>query len=123
MGITAPTITLIPFTPQAREIASISNAFPAVVTTTQDHGYLTLLVVRLFLPGPTYFGMPLLNDKFFQITVLSPTTFSIPIDTTKMDAFSSSGTSQVPQTSPMAESALTLAQAERNALPPIGGGI
>lgn len=123
MGIVAPTITLIPFTPQAREIANISNAFPAVVTTTVDHEYLTLLVVRLFLPAPTYFNMPELNGKFYQITVLSSDTFSIPVDTTAMGSFSTSGTFQVPQISPMAESASTLLQAERNALPPIGGGI
>lgn len=120
-GITAPTITLIPFTPQARVISNITNALPAVVTTTESHGYLTLLVIRFFLPAPTYFGMQQLNGKFAQIIVLSPTTFSVPIDTRQMNAFTSIGSSQVPQVIAMAENALTLVMAEKNALVPIGG--
>jgi hypothetical protein len=120
-GITAPTIPLIPFTPQARVISNITNAFPAVVTTTVAHGFLTLLLVRFFLPLPTYFGMQPLNGQFAQITVLSPTTFSVPIDTRVMNAFTTAGTSQVPQVISMAENASSLLQAERNALPPIGG--
>lgn len=122
-SIIAPTIPLIPFTPQAQVISNISNSFPAVVTTQSDHGYQTLLLVRLFLPPPTYFNMQALNGQFFQITVLTPTTFSIPVDTTGLDTFSIANTDQVPQTSPMAENAFTLAQAERNALPPISGGL
>lgn len=120
-SIVAPTIPLIPFTPQARVISNITNANPAVVTTTQPHGYLTLLFIRFFLPAPTYFGMQQLNGQFSQIIVLSPTTFSIPIDTTQINAFTTSGNSQVPQCISMAENASTLLQAERNALPPIGG--
>lgn len=120
-SIVAPTIPLIPFTPQARVISNITNAFPAVVTTTSSHGYLTLLLIRFFLPIPTYFGMQQLNGQFAQITVLSPTTFSVPIDTRQMNAFTSAGTHQVPQVIAMAENASTLLQAERNALTPIGG--
>jgi hypothetical protein len=122
-SIVAPTIPLIPFTPQARVIANITNANPAVVTTSDPHGYLSLLLIRFFLPAPTYFGMQALNSHVYQITVLSPTTFSVPVDTSKLDAFTTSGTEQVPQTTPTAENAFILYQAERNALPPIGGGI
>jgi len=121
-SIVAPTIPLIPFTPQAREISTISNAFPAVVTTTQPHGYLSLLLIRFFLPPPTYFGMPSLNGQVYQITVLSPTTFSVPVNTANLDPFSLSHTEQVPQVTPTAENASILYQAERNALPPISGG-
>jgi len=120
-SIIAPTIPLIPFTPQAREIEAISNSFPAVVTTTDPHGYLSLLLIRFFLPAPTYFGMPALNSQVYQITVLSPTTFSVPVDTSFMDSFTTVGTEQVPQVTPTAENAFILYQAERNALPPIGG--
>src|SRR5215467_4087571 len=122
-SIVAPTIPLIPFTPQAQEISNISNANPAVVTTTEPHGYLSLLLVRFFLPAPTYFGMPSLNGKVFEITVLSPTTFSVPTNTLNLDPFTLSGTLQVPQVTPTAEDASILYQAERNALPPIGGGL
>jgi hypothetical protein len=122
-SIVAPTIPLIPFTPQAREISTISNAFPAVVTTTDPHGYLSLLLIRFFLPPPTYFGMQSLNSQVYQITVLSPTTFSVPVDTSTLDAFTTVGSLQVPQVTPTAENAFILYQAERNALPPIGGGI
>jgi hypothetical protein len=121
-SIVAPTIPLIPFTPQAQVISNITNANPAVVTTTQPHGYLSLLLVRFFLPPPTYFGMPSLNSQVFQITVLSPTTFSVPVDTTNLDPFSEANTEQVPQVTPTAENAFILYQAERNALPPISGG-
>lgn len=120
-SIVAPTITLIPFTPQAREIEDITNSFPAVVTTTDPHGYLSLLLIRFFLPPPTYFGMQALNSQVYQITVLSPTTFSVQADTSLMDAFTTVGTEQVPQVTPTAENAFILYQAERNALPPIGG--
>jgi len=120
-SIVAPTIPLIPFTPQAREIEDITNAFPAVVTTTDPHGYLSLLLIRFFLPPPTYFGMQALNSQVYQITVLSPTTFSVPVDTSMMDAFTTIGTDQVPQVTPTAENAFILYQAERNALPPLGG--
>ncbi len=120
-GITAPTVALIPFTPQARAISTISNANPAVITTTQNHGYLSQAVVRFFLPPPTYFGMPQLNGQFFEIIVLSPTTFSIPLDTTLLGTFTSGGSLQVPQTISIAENASTLLSAEKNAFVPIGG--
>lgn len=120
-SIVAPTITLIPFTPQAREISTISNANPAEVTTTQPHGYQSLLFIRFFLPAPTYFGMQPLNNQVFEITVTSPTKFTVPVNTLNLDAFTTSGTEQVPQCISMAEDASTLMQAERNALPPIGG--
>lgn len=120
-SIIAPTIPLIPFTPQARVISKITNAFPAVVTTTTPHGYLTLLLIRFFLPAPTYFGMEQLNGQFAQIIVLTPTTFSVPINTKQMNSFTTVGSSQVAQVIAMAENASTLLQAERNALPPLGG--
>lgn len=120
-SIVAPTIPLIPFTPQARVIANITNAFPAVVTTTTNHGYQSLLLIRFFLPAPTYFGMQALNGQVFEITVLTPTTFSILYNTSNLGPFTTAGTFQVPQCISMAENARTLSQAERNALPPIGG--
>ena len=74
------------YQPAMRLIAAISNALPAVVTTTFDNQYVTGTIVRLDIPHAC--GMPLLNQQTAPITVLSPTTFSIPIDTTNFGAFS-----------------------------------
>lgn len=74
-----------------RCILSITNANPAVITTTRDgvnpaaHDYATGLIVRLDVP--TGFGMELVNQFLGPITVTSPTTFTLPIDTSTFDAF------------------------------------
>lgn len=108
------------FIPIRREVASITRANPAVVTTTEDHGYYDGIYVRFFFPAN--FGMNLLNNQFFEATILSDTTFSIPLDTTMYDAFDASlSTTQSPQVIPIAEVASTLANRERNNLTPIGG--
>ncbi len=59
------------FQPAMRLIAAITNANPAVVTTTFAHLYLTGLIVRLDLPPAV--GMPQANGMTGTITVLSPT--------------------------------------------------
>jgi len=74
------------YMPAMREIAAITNAFPAVVTTTFDHGYISGSICRLYIP--LYFGMQQANRLKGSIIVLSPTTFSISVDTTLMDPFS-----------------------------------
>lgn len=61
---------------------SISKANPAVVTTTTAHGLTSGDVVvfeGLFQTSTT--GMPQINGIPFTVTVLSPTTFSIPWNT------------------------------------------
>ena len=70
-------------------ITSISNANPAVVVTSSDHGYLSGFNVRIVFPFPytNSFGMPQINNQTGVITVLSPTSFSISIDTTHYDPF------------------------------------
>ncbi len=68
-----------------RVIAGISNASPVVITTTFAHQYITNTIVRLDIP--LGFGMQALNQQFGPITVLSPTTFSMPIDTTNLEPF------------------------------------
>lgn len=100
------------FVPNRQQIQSISNANPAVVTTTQDHGYLTGLVVRLTFP--VTFGMPEVNGQIFEITVLTTRTFSIPVNSTAFQAFTVASTTQVAQVIPVAEIASTLTSATRN---------
>lgn len=68
-----------------RVISSITNAYPAVVSTTTDHQYKTGMVIRLNIPNG--FGMQQANQKYAAITVTGDTTFSIDIDTTNMDKF------------------------------------
>lgn len=73
------------FTPAMRIISNISNGNPCVVTTTFAHGYLSGAIVRLNLP--LGFGMQELNQQYAEISVLSPTTFSMPINTLFLTTF------------------------------------
>lgn len=74
-----------------RCILTITNANPVVVTTTLDginpgnHDYSTGLIVRLDIP--LGFGMEQANQFIGPITVTSPTTFTLPIDTRTFDPF------------------------------------
>lgn len=101
-----------PFTPLLSEIQNISNANPAVVTTTEPNNYMDGLEVRIVLPGD--FGMNFLNGQQFYITVLSPTTFSIPVDTSRTDSFSVGSNLTPAQCIPIAEVASSLLQAVQN---------
>lgn len=74
------------FQPAMRLIASITNANPAVVTTTFAHQYITGTIVRLDIAFAD--GMQELNQKIAPITVTGATTFTIPIDTIHFSAFS-----------------------------------
>jgi hypothetical protein len=106
------------FQPAMRIITAITNGFPAIVTTSFDHNYLTGLVVRLDIPSN--YGMVQANQQFGPITVLSDTTFSIPIDTTYFDAFvvpSPVVISTLAQAVPIAEVSSQLYQAVRDVAP------
>lgn len=102
--------------PGMRIVTNITKAFPAVVTTSFAHGYKNLLIVRIDMPPQ--FGMQQINQQTGTITVLSPTTFSIDIDTTQMDAFSVPAnwpySQQLAQCVPLAESNVTLQNATVN---------
>jgi len=65
------------------QIASISKANPAVVTTASAHGLSTGQVVILegLYQSPPTTGMPQIASLPFVITVTSPTTFTIPWNT------------------------------------------
>lgn len=79
------------YQPAMRVILSVTNAFPALVTTSidgvvaGDHDYITGTIVRLDIP--TGFGMTQANQLKGEITVVSPTTFTIDIDTRPFDVF------------------------------------
>jgi hypothetical protein len=117
----APLIAAYPnpqFQPAMRIITAITNGFPCIVTTSFNHNYLTGLIVRLDIPNN--YGMVQANQLFGPITVLSPTTFSMPIDTTQFDAFVvplPAVISTLAQAVPMAEVASELYQAVRDVAP------
>lgn len=73
------------FFPASREIAAITNAPVAQVTTTFAHGYISDIILRLYIP-PAY-GMTQANFLAGTIQVTSPTTFTISIDTSTFDPF------------------------------------
>jgi hypothetical protein len=101
-----------PFIPLASEITGISNTNPAVVTTASNNGYMDGLEVRIVLPGD--FGINVLNGQQFYITVLTPTTFSIPFDARYSDAFAVGSNLTPAQCIPIGEVASSLLQAVQN---------
>jgi hypothetical protein len=73
-------------------ITSISSATAAVITTSSAHGLTTGKTITIF--GALDSSGNLLNVNtysYFTVTVLSPTTFSIPFNSTSMSAYSSGG--------------------------------
>ena len=63
------------FTPVRTIVSGITNANPAVVTTSSSHQLTSGMVVRLNIPKA--YGMTEINRKLFVVTVLSDTTFSL----------------------------------------------
>lgn len=94
------------FVPNGQIIQSITNANPAIVTTTTPHGYKNGLYVRLVLPEG--FGMRQVNNQVYLIHILSNTQFSIDTNSTNFDAFNLLPATQKPQVIPVGEVALTL---------------
>ena len=79
------------FQPAMRNILSITNAFPAVITTTFDgstagvNQYQNGMIVRLRIPYS--YGMQGADQFEGPVTVISTTSFSLPIDTTLFEPF------------------------------------
>lgn len=73
------------FQPAMRLVTNITNDRAAVVTTSFAHGYITGVIVRLYVPQP--FGMPQADQLQGSITVLDDYSFSIDIDTSEFDPF------------------------------------
>lgn len=119
------------YMPAVRDILSVTNAFPAVVTTTFDgttpgaHGYLSGLIVRLVIPPN--FGMrppQTMNGTVARITVISDTTFEIALDTTNWGTFVvpalQPGNNGTPaQVVPVGEETSTLTSSFRNIQTPL----
>lgn len=108
-GVTTPS-----FQPAARVITNITKANPAVITTGINHLYINNMIVRIDMYSGN--GMIQMNQQFGPITVLSPTTFSIPVDSTKFDAFILQ-TNPTAQSVPFSESNSILTASVQNVLP------
>lgn len=100
-----------------RVISSITNADPAVVTTTIDHQYITGAIVRFNITP--YHGMSQLNQQTGEIVVLSDTTFAVSINTTTYDPFfiPTMAHYTCSQVIPIGENNAILTAATRNVLP------
>lgn len=104
------------FKPAMRIITAITNAYPASITTSFDHGYPTGIIVRVVLP--INYGMPEINEKFGSIIVTGATTFDIDIDTRYFEPFVVPGSpTQYAQSIPIAEINSTVYHAYTNVLP------
>lgn len=101
---TFPVNPNFPWLPQQRIIASITNSNPAIITTPEAHGYSTGFNLRIFYPYTVtnVFGMEQLAEMTGVITVLSPTSFSIDIDTTHFAPFTQ-GTREKAQVVPISQ--------------------
>ena len=116
------------YEPAVRDILSITQSFPAVITTTfdgvtpGDNDYRAGLIVRLSIPNN--YGMSILNQVIVTITIIDASSFSIPIDTSFFDAFvipveqPFQPKFNVAQVVPIGEEASTLDQSFVNILTP-----
>lgn len=73
------------FQPAMRLVTAITQSSPMIVTTSFAHQYKEGTIVRLDIP--TADGMQQANQLFAPLIVLSPTTFSLPIDSRLFDPF------------------------------------
>lgn len=91
------------FTPTRYEIASITKANPAVLSTTSATTLTTGQVVRVLIPERC--GMQQLNNVLVQVTFISTSSFSLQysqcnpvnVDSTDFYAFASVGVGTPPQ--------------------------
>lgn len=68
-----------------RLITNITTADPCVITTSFDHGYISGLQVRISVPRQ--YGIEQIDEQAGFITVLTPTSFSIDIDSSAFDPY------------------------------------
>lgn len=78
------------FQPAMRIVTAITKTNPAVVTTSFAHQYNSGIIVRLDIPlanGMQQMVGTAALPVTYPITVLSPTTFSVPVDSRQFEAF------------------------------------
>lgn len=72
------------FVPKRRLISNVTNAFEAIVTTTENHGYQLGQYIRLIVPS--VYGMELFY-VVSRIQSLTGNTFTTDINTTQLAPF------------------------------------
>jgi hypothetical protein len=102
------------FQPSMRVVTAITNANPALVTTSFDNQFLNTDLVQFYMP--LGFGMQQINGLIGQVTAVSPTTFTVNINTINFDVFSDPNNGQFAQVTPIAELNSTLQGATANVL-------
>ncbi len=106
------------FRPQVLEVLDITRAVQAEVTTAFNHNYLTGTIVRLHIPPEA--GMwQLAGGQQWEITVTGALTFTIPVDSTQFDVFTTpqiAGPDQPAQVFPVGENNSMLTMASKNIL-------
>jgi uncharacterized protein (TIGR02217 family) len=96
----APVVTKLINSAQIRIISDITQASNGVVTTSANHGFNTGDKIQL----TSVTGMTEVNNLYFTITVLTPTTFELNVDTSGFDAFTGFGVAtreSITQTNPI----------------------
>lgn len=84
---------------RTKNITSITNAFPMVVTTDGDHGYVVEMEVRFLIPS--VFGMQELNSvTAAQVIEVTNNTLTINIDSREFTAFAIPGSLPIAYTPP-----------------------
>lgn len=68
-----------------KAIASISNSFPMIVTTIQDHHYSAGIRVRFQIPNQ--FGMVQLNEVESQVLSITNNTLTVNVDSSNFTPF------------------------------------
>lgn len=98
-----------PFLYDISYIESITQSNPCIITTTSPHGYSTGFNVRVTFPFPysKSFGMIQINGLSGLITVFSPTSFSMPINTLGFDPFVVGTTLEKAQVIPIGQEVVT----------------
>ncbi len=83
-----PGYSQIIITPNLRTqtIASVTQAYPAVVTTVNDHNYVAGMDVTFLIP--TQFGMVQLNNQNIQVLSVTNNSLTLNVDSSNYTPFS-----------------------------------
>lgn len=106
---TFPVDSNFPWLPAESTISTITQGYPCIISTTSAHGYMDGLVVQVLFPftGSNNFGMMQINGLSGPVSVLTPTSFSLPINTVQFDPFNA-GSSAVTNISQASQAVVTV---------------